>query len=55
MINNLFLPTILFIGLLIAVLYEEGTSIIDYAFDHYHMLCERAPGKLDCRLVKTDL
>jgi hypothetical protein len=50
-----YLPTILFIGLLLAVLYFEATDIIEYAADHYHVVCERVPGKLDCRLVKIDL
>ena len=49
------LPTILFIGLLLAVIYFETQSIIEYTADHYRVSCERASGKLDCRLVKVDL
>ena len=50
-----YLPTFLFIGLLLAVFYCETTSIFDYAADHYHVVCDRVPTKLDCKLVKTDL
>ena len=50
-----FLPAILFIGLLLAVLYFEAETIIEYAADHYHVVCERTTGKNDCRLRKTDL
>ena len=50
-----FFPTILFIGLLLAVIYFEAESIIEYATDHYHVSCERAPGKFDCRLDKVKL
>jgi hypothetical protein len=53
MIGNI-LPTILFIGLLLAVIYFEAESIIEYAADHYHVQCERTP-KFECKLVKVDL
>jgi hypothetical protein len=49
-----YLPALLFIGLLLAVIYFETQSIIEYAADHYHVSCERSPGKFDCRL-KVDL
>jgi hypothetical protein len=50
-----YLPSILFIGILLAVLYFEAESIIEYAADHYHVVCERVPGRFDCRIVKVDL
>jgi hypothetical protein len=48
------LPTILFISLLLAVIYFEAESLIEYAADHYHLQCDRTP-KFECKLVKVDL
>ena len=48
------LTTFLFIGLLLAVIYFEAESIIEYAADHYHLQCDRTP-KFECKLVKVDL
>ena len=50
-----FIPAILFIGLLFAVIYFKAESIIEYAADHYHVSCERVPGRFDCRLEKVKL
>ena len=50
-----YLPAFLFIGLLLAVLYFEAETIIEYAADHYHVVSERTTGKNDCRLRKIEL
>jgi hypothetical protein len=50
-----FIPAILCIGLLFAVIYFEAESIIEYTADHYHVSCERVPGRFDCRLEKVKL
>ena len=43
--NTNYIPTTLFIGLLLAVLYFEAETIIECAADHYHVVCERTPGE----------
>ena len=47
--------TLIAIAVLLGIFYQAQITLIDYLFDHYRMQCERIPGKLDCRLVKTDL
>jgi hypothetical protein len=48
------LPAFLFVGLLLAVVFFEVESLIEYAADHCHVQCERVP-KFECKLVKVDL